>query len=555
VPHRQSRSGWLIVTLACACTSVISDDEPPDEPSAAAVTTTPAGAAPAPASRFARLTHTQWENTVQDLLKLEGPSGLSATFPADARTAGFLFDNHQLSLEVDQVLSGAYASAAEALAVRVTGDPAALARLLPPDTGDERERARAFIALFGERAFRRPLELNELETFASLFELGRSAYDDATGFIAGVRLLIEAFLRSPFFLYRVESSTEASGQSIPLSGYEVAQRLSYLFTNSMPDDVLLEAARSDRLSRPSEVRVQAQRLLSRPGARAAIGGFHGQLLDFEKFEAIKPSERVYPDLPDSFAEDVITSSRLFVEDLVIAQAGTFEDLMTSNEAFVNDDLARVYGVDGNFGSEFVKVSLPENQRRGILNQLGFLAANATSVNPDPIHRGVFVATRMLCLGIAAPPDGVPPLPPIVGGTNREIVANHTQSSPVCQACHATLINPFGFPFENYDASGAYRTSDNGEPVDASSAPTIDGRPLPVENSVDLALALGSSPQAHECFTSHLVEYAFGRETERVDQPLIDALSEASLGGAPVLELLLRITESPAFLARSTEELR
>jgi hypothetical protein len=228
--------------------------------------------------------------------------------------------------------------------------------------------------------------------------------------------------------------------------------------------------------------------------------------------------------------------------------------MTSTEAFVNDDLARVYGVEGSFGPEFVKVQLPPNERRGIFNQLGFLAANATSINPDPIHRGVFIATRVLCLGIAAPPDGVPPLPPIVGGTNREIVQNHTQSSPVCAACHGTVINPFGFPFENYDASGAYRTSDNGEPVDASSTPRIDGAELPVDNSLELAEALGSSRQAHECFASHLVEYAFGRETERLDDALIEELTTASLGGAPILELIARIAESPAFLARSAEEL-
>jgi hypothetical protein len=302
------------------------------------------------------------------------------------------------------------------------------------------------------------------------------------------------------------------------------------------------------------VRRQALRLLATPSARRAIVGFHDQLLDFEKFEGINPSPRAYPGLSDSFADAVITSSNLFIEDLVIAEDGNFEALMTSNQAFVNDELAQVYGVSGNFGSNFVKVSLPEDERRGIFNQIGFLAANATSINPDPIHRGVFIATRVLCLGIAAPPDGVPPLPPIVNGTNREIVENHTQSSPVCQACHATVINPFGFPFENYDASGAYRTTDNGEPVDASSAPIIDGEPLAVENSVELAEALGRSRQAHECFSSHLLEYAFGREKERVDNPLIDALTDASLDGAPIRELLIRIAESPAFLSRSVEEL-
>ena len=159
-----------------------------------------------------------------------------------------------------------------------------------------------------------------------------------------------------------------------------------------------------------------------------------------------------------------------------------------------------------------------------------------------------------CVRIAAPPDGVPPLPPIVGGTNREIVENHTQSSPVCQACHATAINPFGFAFENYDAAGGYRTTDNGEPVDASATPIIDGEPLPIANSVELAEVLGQSRQAHECFTTHLLEYAFGRETERIDEPLSSALTDASLEGAPILELLVRIAESPAFLTRSTEEL-
>jgi hypothetical protein len=548
----------MALSCLCACTGVIGDQDPPSAgertPPAAAEAATGVGVAPVPSGRFARLTHTQWENTVRDLLRLDQPSGLSSSFPTDARTAGFLFDNHELSLQVDQVLSAAYANAAEALALRVTSDPAALARLLPPDTGNERERARAFVSTFGERAFRRPLERGEIETFASLFELGRNAYDDASGFVAGVRMLIEVFLRSPLFLYRIESSSEVSGASIPLSDYEVAQRLSYLLSNSMPDDALLAAAREGQLSRPSEVRAQAMRLLSLPSARSAIVGFHGQLLDFEKFESIDPSERVYPDLPSSFATDVITSTRLFIEDLAVAQAGTFRDLMTSTQAFVNDDLASVYGLAGSFGPGFVKVSLPENERRGIFNQLGFLAANATSINPDPIHRGVFIATRVLCLGIAAPPDGVPPLPPIVGGTNREIVANHTQSSPVCQACHATLINPLGFPFENYDASGAYRTTDNGELVDAHATPTIDGAPLPVENSVELAEALGSSRQAHECFTSHLVEYAFGREKQRLDEPLITALADASLDGAPILELLVRIAESPAFLSRSTEEL-
>jgi hypothetical protein len=283
-------------------------------------------------------------------------------------------------------------------------------------------------------------------------------------------------------------------------------------------------------------------------------GFHDQLLDFAKYRNISPSPRSFPDVPDDFSSEVIASSKLFIENLVVAQAGNFKALMTSNEAFVNADLARVYGLEGDFGSELVKVSLPQNERRGIFNQLGFLAANSTSVNPDPIHRGVFIATRVLCVGIAAPPDGVPPLPPITDGTNRQVVEKHTQSSPVCQACHAQLINPFGFPFENYDASGAYRTSDNGEPVDASTTAIIDGEAREIHDSLELADALADSPQAHQCFTSHLVEYAFGRSRDPLDADLVSSLTEASLAGVPILELMVRIAESPAFLTRSAEEL-
>jgi hypothetical protein len=556
LPHAR----WSLALLGIsACTAGIVDPGSAGRSESAASNVSPEGSTvpvgtPAPAGRFPRLTHTQWENSVRDLLRLDATPGLSQTFPSDARTAGYSFDNDQVALEVDQVLSGAYASAAESLAARVTGDTTQLARLLPPDTGNDQERARAFITAFGERAFRRPLEASEVDAYARLFELGRDAYDDASGFTAGIRMLLEAFLRSPFFLYRVESSTAASGATIPLTSYELAQRLGFLLTNSIPDDALLAAARTGHLTSPSDMRREALRLLAKPSAREAVVGFHDQLLEFEKFENIKPSTKVYPNLSQSFAESVLTSSRLFIEDLVLGQPGNFQALMTSNQAFVNKDLAPVYGVSGNFGSDFVKVSLPENERRGIFNQVGFLAANATSTNPDPIHRGVFIATRVLCIGIAAPPDGVPPLPPIQNGTNREIVANHTESSAVCKACHGTIINPLGFTFENYDAAGAYRTTDHGEPVDAHTTPNLDGQQREIANSVELAEALGQSRQAHECFSSHLVEYAFGRKREPVDEPLVSALTDASLDGAPIVELLVRIVESPAFLTRSTEEL-
>ncbi len=542
----------LSAVALSACSGSISDA--PSSGGPREVDTAPSDVRPAPSGRFSRLTHQQWENSVRDLLLLNEASGLSQAFPADARTAGFLFDNHMTSLETDQVLSAAYANAAEALAERVSTNSAQLARLLPPDAGGDRERARAFISSFGERAFRRPLSNPEIDNLLELYDAGTTLYDDQSGFVAGIRVLIEAFLQSPHFLYRIEASTERAGASIPLGDWEMGQRLSFLLTNTTPDTPLLAAARAGQLSTPDQVRAQATRLLSTPGARPAVVGFHDQLLEFEKYASIQPSPSAYPGVSDSFGASALDSSRSFIEELAFVEQGTFKDLMTSTRAFVNRDLASAYGVTGSFGTNLVGVDLPAGQRRGILNQIGFLAANATSVQPDPIHRGVFVATRVLCRTIAAPPDGVPPLPPVVDGTNREVVEKHTESSPVCRACHETQINPFGFPFENYDATGAYRSMDNGHPVDARTTPRLDGAELEVDNSLELADALSESPEAHECFVSHLLEYAFGRERGPLDEGLVAELTQASLSDTPIVDLMVRIATSAAFMTRSTEEL-
>jgi hypothetical protein len=543
---------WLPLAAACASGITGSERAEEDTPPAPAVDAPGVADALAPATRFARLTHVQWENSVRDLLLLDETSDLSLAFPADARSAGFIFDNATESLQTDQVLYNAYAGAAELLAARVALDPPALARLLPrPSAGAD--PARAFIETFGERAFRRPLTEDEVQAFLGLYAIGTSAYDDVSGMQAGLRLLIQAFLQSPNFLYRIESSTRAVQASVPLSSWEVGQRLSYFITNSLPDAELLGRAGAGELTTPDSVRAQAVRLFATPAARPALVGFHDQLFEFEKYASIAPSALAFPDIEPGFAEDVLASSRAFIEDIAFSGGG-FADLMTSTEAFVNDRLAPVYGVGGEFGEDLVKVELPRNERRGLFNQIGFLAANATSVQPDPIHRGVFMATRVLCLGLPAPPDGVPPLPPVVEGTNRQVVANHTESAALCRGCHQTVINPLGFPFEHYDATGAYRTIDNGLPVDSSSSMTIDGKAVALGNSLDLAEALATSRQAHECFVSHLVEYALGRPRNPLDQPLIERLTRASLDGSSIVNLALALTEDPAFLSRSTEEL-
>jgi hypothetical protein len=246
-----------------------------------------------------------------------------------------------------------------------------------------------------------------------------------------------------------------------------------------------------------------------------------------------------------------------VQDVVFQRSGGIADLLTSNETFVNDEVARIYGLEGTFTAEFTKAELDATERAGILTQLGFLVANATTVNPDPIHRGVFVAKRLACLDIAAPPDGVPPLPPSEGRSNRQTVEDHTeQPGTSCVGCHSTIINPFGFPFENYDSVGGFRLDDNGMPVDATATVTLDGNQIPVNNAVDLAQALAASPSVHSCYMQHWLEFAFGRPYAPEDEAFTARVGEASTSGnMPVVDLLIEIVTSNAFRNRATQELQ
>lgn len=511
---------------------------------------------PAPNTRFFRLTHSQWEATVQDLFYLPEPTGLSESFRTDPSIGGFLFDNNAQSLEVDQALWQSYADAAGDVAELVTADATILAGILPPDAGDPDARAQQFITELGERAYRRPLEQAEIDQHFAAWGGATELYDDTDAFTAGVRLTIETMLQSPHFLYRIETSIEANGDIIPLNSFELASRVSYFLTGSMPDDMLFAAAEADELTDPDVLAEHAARLLDTARAHDVIESFHYQAFDMRKFENAAPSATLFPNAPADLSALALEESRRFIEDVVFERDGGLAQLLTSNETFVNNDLAALYGLDGTFGDDFTPATLDANERRGWLTQIGFLAANSTSVDPDPIHRGVFVAKRMACMTIAAPPNGVPPLPPPEGRSNRQTVEEHTeQPGSACVSCHGTIINPFGFPFENYDAVGSYRTMDGDFTVDAASTVMLDGDEVNVANALELSDAMAASPSIHECYLQHWVEYAHGRPFAVSDDAFTSRLGvDSQEGDLAVKELLVELITSPAFRNRATEEL-
>ncbi|HJL16972.1 MAG TPA: DUF1592 domain-containing protein [Sandaracinaceae bacterium LLY-WYZ-13_1] len=509
---------------------------------------------PAPQSRAPRLTHDQWERTVQDLFGLEEPTGLSDSLRADSLRGDATFDNRGGELEVDEALWSGYQRASATVAEQVVDDATVLDGLAPPG-GDPDARAEDFVRELGARAHRRPLSDDEVTEYLNVFASASGLYGDLDDFRAGARLTIEAMLQSPFFLYRIEDSVDEEEGTIPLDDYEVASRLSYTLWGSMPDEELFAAAAADMLSDPEQVEVQARRMLEDPRARDVVVDFHRQLFDVDTFGGISPDPDVYAGVSDRLGELAVQEHDLFVTEIVFHRDGSYRDLLTSSDTHVNDELAAVYGLEGDFGDEMELVSLDPTRRRGIFTQVGFLASNATRRSSDPIHRGVFLAERVACIHIDAPPDDTPAPEVSDGQTTRENIELHTeQPGSVCAGCHAQIINPFGYPFEHFDAVGAWRDTENGVMVDPTASPPIDGAPTPVSDATELAESLADSTWTHECYVRHWIEYALGRASAPEDQALVSELAEASRDESlPVKELLVSIVTSRAFLHRSLRE--
>lgn len=545
-------AGWAALLLlslgALACEAfAIGDATPADGPAATEI---------APSPRFTRLSHAQWENSLRDLLRLEPTAKpYSASFRADPRQSGFIFSANALAMEVDQALWTNYQRAAADVAAHVTGDPTRLARILPPATMGDAERARAFIRDVGLRAHRRPLDDVDTAAYLALFEQGAALVDGVPPFVAGVRVVLEAMLLSPHFLYRIERSSTADGAVVPLDGYEVASRLSFMLWNTMPDETLFAAAATGELTRPSGVGTQVQRMLADARAADALYTFHRQLHDVDRFDVIAPSKAFFASAPARLGELAEKEYTSTVRALYARGAG-LREMLTTTDSFVDASLARIHGLAGTFGADLVPAKLDPAIRRGLFTQIGFLASHATPVDPDPIHRGVFIAKRVACIPVSAPPGMVPPLPPPGNRTNRETVEAHTEApGTACAGCHTAIVNPFGFPFEMYDAIGAHRTMDRGKPVNTVAAPLIDGQPTMVRDAVELMDRLAGARSTHECYARHLLEFAHGRPSVDQDAGVITQLGARSLSGNPsIKDLVVALVTSPAFLNRSVEEL-
>jgi hypothetical protein len=499
---------------------------------------------PGEVTRFARLTHAQYDNTVRELMGVT--TGPSSAFAPDALN-GFSFSS-STDFIVDARLAPQYRSAAETLAEQVVLDDEVYAHVVP--CAEESEACRdEFIAEFGRRAFRRPLTAAQTTAFTELFDQGGDLIASGNAFGDGVQLVVEAMLQAPSFLYRTEMSTTQDDQGrVALDDYDVASRLSYFLYNSMPDAELFAAAADGQLHTVDAISTQVARMLEQPRALTQIVSFHEQAWLFNRYNNIAPDPKAFPDVPSDLSQRLLAASRAFVSD-VVEEGGGVKEMLTAPYAYADDAMAPLYdvSVDGSLQ----RIELDPEQRLGLLGQAGFLAANAYAQKTDPIHRGLFVVRELLCRGIGSPPAGASMAELPEGSpqpkTTREEVTLLT-SPDGCAPCHK-LFNEVGFAFEGFDAVGQMRTAENGEPVNTAGTVLIDGAQLQISGALDLIQALAASDEAKLCYAKKWFTFAHGRNVVAADMPAIQPLAV----DMSARDIAAAIVSDPSYLTRPAVE--
>jgi hypothetical protein len=420
--------------------------------------------------------------------------------------------------------------------------------------------ALSFIQDFGARAFRRPLTQTETARLKSVFDWAISE-PDLGRFEDGIRLVIEAALQSPSFLYRPELGTKTpiEGDVVPFTSWEMATKLSYMLWNTMPDVALFAAAEADELTSKEQVAAQAIRMLDDDRAREVIRNFHTQWLLLTHLDGVTKDTSVYPafdaSLPPLLSEEI----QAFVEHVILEGDGSLQTLLTANFSFMNEELARFYGddvLDSVTGPEFRQVQVDPTRRVGFLTSAGLMATHANANQSSPVFRGKFVREQLMCQTLPPPPNDLVIEPPELDPNKttkeqfEEIGANEA-----CAGCH-TLMNPIGFIFEHYDGIGQWRDRQSGKDIDAVGevvqTDDINGN---YDGAIEFASALAQSAQVQECVASQWFRFAYNRTVTQDDSCTVEQLNDVfRSSNFNVKSLLLALTQTNAFLYRRAVDL-
>jgi len=488
-----------------------------------------------------RLNRAEYNNTVRDLL---GDTTKPAdTFPADDTGAGF--DNISSVLTTGNLLFERYEAAADALVeaawAKDTGNKSPAVRVCDPLANAS--CARTIVEQFARKAWRRPATSAEVDRLLTLVDVAKSQGDDAT---VGARLALKAILVSPNFIYRPEFTFAGA-----LTAFELGARLSYFLWSSTPDETLLQLAESGELTKTEVVVAQVERMLKDPKASAIVDNFAGQWLQTRKITDIAPDATVFPQFDASLKQAMGDEMNLFFKAFLDEDRSAL-DLVDADFMFVNDRLAKHYGMSPVGSTSMVRVPAKAGERGGFLRQGGFLAFSSFATRTSAVRRGKWVMTSLLCEEPPPPPPNIAPLPEAsnTATTERQRLEAH-RANAACAGCHS-VMDPIGLGFENYDGIGAWRSTEGGAPVDASGK-LPDGRAF--NGAAELSSIIKNDARFAHCMSEKMLTYALGREiASEDDKCAVDVITtHFQKEGYRLSSLPQLIAQSPIFAARKVDQ--
>ncbi len=500
----------------------------------------PQDAVPPPGGIRRILSH-QYISSVEYLL---GPEAAAAAMAPEDPLLGTFDSLGTLSSVPSAPDVELYEGSSTAIAVAAVANPDTLALSAPcvmaADPGDDCYETLA--QDFGRLAWRRPLTEDQVQRLV-LVAVSARELDPGGQFWTGVEYMLTAMLQSPYFLYIVELGEQGDGDYRELDGYELATRMSFFLNGRTPTAEVLDEVSAGGLSSDQEVRALAWNLLDEPLARDAVGRFYGELLTVRNLPSKGKDADLFPTFTPQLASSMAEETLRLVDDVVFEQDTSILDLFNTRSTFVDDQLAVHYGLPPVGAGQWAQVDLPEN-RAGVLSLSGWLTMMSHNTINSPTRRGLFVMEQLLCTEVPLPPPDVNPDPivPVEGQTLRESLSQHMED-PACHGCHA-LTDPIGFAFEDFDPVGAFRTLDNGQPIDASgNLPGV----APFDGAAELADLLVTDDRLPRCLVDKTFAGILGHIPEESMAPALDAVGQAyASADHSMKQLLVELTTSPVF---------
>jgi hypothetical protein len=421
----------------------------------------------------------------------------------------------------------------------------------PASAAEEPGCAQRILATLARRALRRPVTESDIEPLMAFYAEGRRS----GGFERGIEMGLRRLLADPGFVFRFERDPAgiAVGAAYRVSDVELASRLSFFLWSSIPDEELLDAAERGTLQEPAVLERQVRRMLADPRADALVTNFAHQWLFLRELRNRSPDLLVFPNFDDNLKQAFQRETELLVTS-VLREDRSVLDLMTADYTFVNERLARHYGIPHVYGSDFRRVSVQDDARRGLLGQGSILTVTSAPNRTSPVTRGAWILENLLGSPPPLPPPDVPALPEVQSGqgitdqpkTVRERMQEHRRN-PVCQSCHQ-IMDPIGLALENFDGVGAWRTKEAGVPIDAAGR-LVDG--TDVDSPQSLRAALLQYPDAFvQTLTEKMLMYAVGRTMHHSDMPYVRAIArDAARDEYRVSSIVMGIVNSPPFRMR------